>query len=339
MRRIHPRIIIFVLFFIFFSIYTIGIENSGLRAEEITLRLSSNMPVNHYYVQGLKNFANSVNEKTKGKVKIEVFPAGQLFSDKDLLRALPAGAVDMGQVFCPQWTGIIPLWIFWDLPLYFTERAHRYRLVDSEIGEIMKREPIEKDAGFSVLFWMEYGWAGFASKMPLRTLEDFKGKRIRGVGEIILEGIKALGASPVFLGGAEVYMALQRGTIDGANSGISSFWERKYYEVTKYISCPDFTYGMAVVLMNKKKWDSLPEYAKKAISEASEEAKLWIRKEGERVDTESLSNLKAKGMDIYDPPENEKRRWREACKTLQNYYIKKAGDRGKVILEKAEKMR
>jgi len=320
-------------------IFGIGIQESKSVDPEITLRLSSNMPVNHYYIHGLQNFAKSVNEKTKGRVKIEVFPAGQLFSDKDLLRALPAGAVDMGQVFCPQWTGIIPLWIFWDIPLYFKDRSHRYRLVDTEIGEIMKREAIEKNAGFLVLFWMEYGWDGFASKMPLRTLEDFKGKRIRGVGEIILEGIKALGASPVFLGGAEVYMALQRGTIDGANSGISSFWERKYYEVTKYISCPDFTYGMAVVLMNKKKWDSLPEYAQKAISEASEEAKLWIRHEGERIDTESLSNLKGKGMDIYDPPENEKKRWRDACKPLQDYYIKKAGDRAKMILEKAKRLR
>jgi len=203
----------------------------------------------------------------------------------------------------------------------------------------MKQEAIDRNAGFKVLYWMHYGWAGFASKMPLKTLEDFKGKRVRGVGEIVLEGIKALGAAPTFMGGGEVYMALQRGTIDGANAGVSSFVERKYYEVTKYVSCPDFTNGMAVTLINKKKWDSLPGDVQKAMLEAATEAQVWTRKEAEKADTESLVILKEKGMDVYDPPEKEKARWREACKPLQEFYIKRAGEKAKMVLEVSEKLR
>jgi len=320
-------------------ILSLGVSSAEAASPEITLRFAGNLPVNHFITHSQQLYAKLVHEKTKGKVKIEVFPAGQLFSDKDMLRALPAGAVDIGQVFCPQWTGIIPLWIFWDLPLYFRDRSHWHRAADSEVGEIMKQEALDKNAGFKVLYWMHYGWAGFASKMPLRTLEDFKGKRIRGVGEIVLEGIKALGAAPTFLGGGEVYMALQRGTIDGANSGVSSFWERKYYEVTKYISCPDFNHGMAVVLINKKRWDSLPGDVQKMMLEAAAEAYAWTRKEAEKADTESLRLLKEKGMDIYDPPENEKNRWREACKPLQDYYVKRAGEKGRLVLEMGEKLR
>ncbi len=338
MRGIKQRIICVGAFFIL-TIFLLRFEGMDVLGQEITMRLSTNMPVNHYFTHNLEYFAKRVNEGTKGKVKIEVFSAGKLFSDKDLLRALPSGAVDMGQVFCPQWTGLIPLWIFLDLPLYFQDRSHWDRVMNSDVGEIMKQEAIDKGVGIKVLFWMHYGWAGFASKMPIRTLEDWKGKRIRGVGEIILEGIKALGASPVFLGGAEVYTALQRGTIDGANSGISSFWERKYYEVTKYITCPDFAYGTGVLLINKKKWDSLPTDVQKVIAEVSEEVRVKVRKECEKIDSESLTLLKDKGMDIYDPPEKEKNRWREACRPLQDYYIKKAGDKAKMILEKSDRLR
>jgi tripartite ATP-independent transporter DctP family solute receptor len=337
MMKVGKRIMMFWIFF--FILLNLGIQRTEAASPEIILRFSGNLPVGHFITHSQELYAKLVNEKTKGRVKIEVYPAGQLFNDKDLLKALPSGAVDMGEVFCPQWTGIIPLWIFWDLPLYFRDRSHWHRAVDSEVGELMKQEPLDKNAGFKVLYWMHYGWACFASKMPLRTLEDFKGKRIRGVGEIILEGIRALGAAPVFLGGGEVYLALQRGTIDGANSGLSSFWERKYYEVTKYITCPDYNHGMAVALINKKRWDSLPGDVQKAMLEAAEEAKLWTRKEAEKADTESLAFLKEKGMDIYDPPEKEKARWREASKPLQDFYVKRAGEKAKKVLEVGEKLR
>lgn len=134
-------------------------------------------------------------------------------------------------------------------------------------------------------------------------------------------------------------MALQRGTIDGANSGVSSFYERKYFEVTKYISCPDYNHGMAVALINKKKWDSLPADVQKAMLEAAAEAQVWTRNEAEKADTESLTLLKEKGMEIYWPPEKEKNRWREASKPLQEYYIKRAGEKARAVLEIGEKLR
>ena len=337
MKKVGKGIIMLGVFAFF--VLSLGIQQARAAGPEITLRFSGNLPVNHFITHSQQYYAKLVDEKTKGRVKIEVFPAGQLFTDKDLLRAIPSGAVDIGEVFCPQWTGIVPLWIFWDLPLYFKDRSHWHRAADSELGEMMKQEALDRNAGFKVLYWMHYGWAGFASKMPLKTLEDFKGKRVRGVGEIVLEGIKALGAAPTFMGGGEVYMALQRGTIDGANAGVSSFVERKYYEVTKYVSCPDFTNGMAVTLINKKKWDSLPGDVQKAMLEAATEAQVWTRKEAEKADTESLVILREKGMDVYDPPEKEKARWREACKPLQEFYIKRAGEKAKMVLEVSEKLR
>jgi tripartite ATP-independent transporter DctP family solute receptor len=315
-----------------------GIRFSEAAGDQIVLRFAGNLPANHFVTRGQEFYAKQVEARTKGKVKIEVYPAGQLFSDKDLIRALPNGAVDMAEATCAQWTGIEPLWLMFDLPLFFKDRNHWHRVVDSRVGTILKEE-FEKKTGTKVLYWMDYGSSAFASKMPLRTMEDFKGKRIRGVGEAVLKGIQAMGASPVFLGGGEVYLALQRGTIDAANSGLSSFWERKYYEVTKYISGPDFTLGMFVVLINKKKWDSLPAGVQKDMLEAAGEAQQWGRVESEKADTEAATLLKGKGVEIYYPPENEKARWIQAVKPLAHeFYISRGGDKAKALLEMVEKI-
>jgi tripartite ATP-independent transporter DctP family solute receptor len=336
MRRVGNGIVVLGACLLF--TLCLGIPQTEAANPEITLRFAGNLPINHHITRSQELYAKLVGEKTKGKVKVEVYPAGQLFTDKDLLRALPAGAVDMGEVTCAQWTGIVPIWLFLDLALYFKDRPHWHRVIDSEAGEILRQE-FDNKSGVKLLYWMDFGSSAVAAKMPIKTLEEFKGKRIRGTGEIVLEAIKALGAAPVFLGGGEVYMALQRGTIDGANSGVCSFWERKYYEVTKYITLPDMTLGMFAALINKKKWDSLPGDVQKAMTEAAAEAKDWTRKECEKVDRESLGFLKEKGMDIYDPPEKEKARWREACKPLQDLFLKRGGEKGKTLLEISEKLR
>jgi tripartite ATP-independent transporter DctP family solute receptor len=319
------------------TILGLGIRWGEAASPEITLRYAGNLPMDHFITRSQNLYAKLVMEKTNGKVKVEVYPTGQLFIDKDLVKALPAGAVDMAEVTCAQWTGIVPLWLYLDLALFFKDRDQWHKAIDSPIGDILKEE-FEKKSGVKVLYWMDFGSSAIASKMPLRKLEDFKGKRIRGTGEIVLEAIKALGAAPVFMGGGEVYLALQRGTIDGANSGVSSFVERKYYEVTKYITLPDMTLGMFATLINKKKWDTLPPDVQKAMLEAAEEAKLWTRKECEKSDKEGLVILKEKGMDIYDPPEQEKARWRAACKPLVDIFVKRAGEKSKVLLEMTEKI-
>ncbi len=304
---------------------------------EITLRYAGNLPVGHHVTRGQELLAKLVQEKTGGQVEVRVYPAGQLFSDKDMMKAVPAGAVEMAEVTLSQWTGIVPSILLLDLPLFFKDRRHIWRTVDGETGEILKKD-LER-VGAKLLYWMDYGSVDFASKMPLKALEDFKGKRIRGYGELMTESLKALGAAPTFLGGGEVYMALQRGTIDGAVSGTTSFWERKYYEVTKYITHADYAFAMFGVLMNLKKWNELPPDIQKVFAACSQEAQEWGRKEAEKMDKDCLELLKGKGMEIYVLPEKEKERWRKANEPVFNVFLKRTGEKGKMLLELVEKSR
>jgi TRAP-type C4-dicarboxylate transport system substrate-binding protein len=134
-------------------------------------------------------------------------------------------------------------------------------------------------------------------------------------------------------------MALQRGTIDGAHSGMTSFWERKTYEVAKYVAQFDYSFGMMATVMNLKKWNELPSDIQKIFLDCSKEAQEWVRKEAEKMDKECVELLKGKGMEIYVVPEKEKERWRKTNQPSIDVFLKRAGENSKVLLELAEKVR
>jgi tripartite ATP-independent transporter DctP family solute receptor len=317
----------------------LGIQIPESFSAEITLRYAANLPIGHHCTRGQELYAKLIDERTNNRVHVEVYPAGQLFSDKDLVKALPAGAVDMAFVLGVQWSGLVPAQMITELPLFYTDINHAHRMLDSKVGEIIKRE--NEDKGAKLLYFMDYGAVEIASKFPLRKLEDFKGRRMGAVGEVLSEAQRAWGAAPAFMGAADIYLALQRGTIEGTMAGIRNFWDRKYYEVSKHITMVDFLYGFMVVLMNKKKWDGLPQDIQKVMLEAAQEAQTWGRKEAQKADAEALELLKGKGMEVYRVPDGERERWAKPVnKVCQEIFVKRLGqEKGKQLLQLAESAR
>jgi len=206
------------------------------------------------------------------------------------------------------------------------------------------RKVLDKDfesKRVKVLFWMVYGYSALISKRPIRNLEEFKGKRIRVFGEISGEFIKALGGAPVFLSVGEIYLALQRGTIDGVLTSTCSVDERKFYEVTKYftlIKVGEFQ-NQPAVLMNLKKYQELPPDLQKLVIDASKEAQDWGLEASLKDTNQCLDNLKKKGMEIYYPTEQEKKRWAEATKGIMANYVMHTGGVGKALIEEVNKVR
>ena len=319
-------------------ILCLGVRSPEVLGAEITLRFAGNLPIGHHNTRGQEFYSKLIMERTHNRVKVEVFPAGQLFSDKDLMKALPSGAVDMALTHPSWWTGINPLELLLDLPFVYDDLSHYHRVLDTKAGEILKQE-MEEKIGVKFLYWCDYETIEISSRVPLKTLEDFKGKRIRAPGEMTGEAIRALGASPTALGGGEVYMAFQRGIIEGTTTGVTSIWERKYIEVAKYLIVAHLSYSTFPVRINKKKWDGLPKDVQKIMLEAAIEAQEWGRKEAQKMAKETLETLTHKGLDVYKPPESEMKKWREASKPCVELFLKRAGEKGKVLLELVDKVR
>jgi TRAP-type C4-dicarboxylate transport system substrate-binding protein len=307
---------------------------------EFLFRCAGTMPLDHYMTKTLEHFAKLIGERSKGRMKSEVYPANQWFSDKDLPKALPSGAVDMGQVNMAMWAGLIPPLIVEELPFFYRDRDHFFKaMISPGVRGLLDKEFEAK--GAKVLFWMDYGYTGLIGKKPIKTLEDFKGKRIRGYGEISTEILKALGGAPVFLSIGEVYLALQRGTIDGVLTSTCSVYERKFYEVVKYftlIRCGEFQ-NQPAVLVNLKKFNQLPPDLQKVLIETSKDAQEWGLEIALKGTDDCLDGLKKNGMEIYYLPEPEKKRWAVGTKDIMTRYLERTGEKGKALIEAVEKVR
>jgi len=307
---------------------------------EILFRCAGTMPLEHYMTKTLEYYAKLIQERSKGRMKIEIYPVNQLFSDKDLPKALPSGAVDMGQVNMAMWAGLIPTLVVEELPFFYKDRDHFFRaMISPGVRNLLDKEFEGK--GVKVLFWMDYGYSAMIGKKPLKTLEDFKGKRIRVFGEISAETVKDLGGAPLFLSVGEVYLALQRGTIDGVYTSTCSVYERKFYEVVKYftlIRVGEFQ-NQPAVLVNLKKYNQLPADLQKILVETSKDAQDWGLDQALKGTDECLAGLKEKGMEIYYLPEQEKARWAAATKGIMTGYLARTGKAGQALIDEVNKTR
>ncbi|ALA71030.1 C4-dicarboxylate ABC transporter [Geobacillus stearothermophilus 10] len=305
--------------------------------DPVTIRLAYNLPQDHHISIGVENFAKTVTEQSGGKVKIQVYPAGQLLSDKEMNQAILTGGVEMGVNSSTLWASTVPAMGIFDVPYAFPNYETAGKALSGELREKLNKAMEEK--GVKVLMYADYGYAQFANNVrPLKSPEDFKGLKIRSIGDIPSEMIKAYGASPVFLGAGEVYTALQRKTIDGATSGTTAMLQRHYDEVAKYLTINNYSYLEFILAVNKNFWDRLPEKTKKLLTEAAQQTEQWIRAKAKEEDERTAKELAAKGMEVYVVPESDLPKWEEAAQPARDVYIERAGDLGKELLDIVEKI-
>ncbi len=301
-----------------------------------TLRLAYNLPADHHISKGLEGFAKEVTEKSGGKVKIQVYPAGQLLSDKDMNQSILSGGVEMGVNSSTIWASTVPAMGIFDVPYAFHTYQDAGKAIDGEVGNILRSEMEKK--GAKVIMFADYGYTQFANnKRQLKSPADFKGLKIRSTGDIPSEMIKAYGASPVFMGGGEVYMALQRNTVDGATSGTTAMLQRKYQEVTKYLTINNYAYLEFLLSVNMDVWNNLPEKTQILLQDTARKWELWIREQAESEDARTAKELEKSGMDVYVVPTEDIPKWKEAAKPAWDAYEKNAGDLGKKLVELVEK--
>lgn len=313
-----------------------GTEADSEEYEPVTIRLAYNLPQDHHIAKGVEQFAANVVERSGGNVDIQVYPSGQLLSDTEMNQSILSGGVEMGVNSSTLWASTVPAMGIFDVPYAFNDYETAGKLLNGELGDKLRDAMEEK--GAKVLMFADYGFIQFANnKRPLEKPEDFEGLKIRSIGDIPSVVIQSYGASPVFMGGGEVYMALQRNTVDGATSGTTAMLQRNYHEVTKYLTINNYAYLEFIVAMNKEFFDNLPENAQQLLMEEAQKAEEWIREQAEIEDEESAKKLEELGMEVYRVPEEDIPMWKEKAMPAWEEYEKVAGELGKELLEIVEK--
>lgn len=289
-----------------------------------TFKYAELNPDGHIMAESDKQFAKLVSEKSKGRIKIEVFPAGQLGDEKTMYQTLQmgGGAIDIarGNTNSLGDFGSKKLTLF-GLPFIFRDRQHLWSVLNSEIGEEFLREPQEIKSGMVGLFYLDEGSRHFftSKKVKISSINDFKGLKLRvPTNDLMTDTAGALGVQSTPISFSELYSALQTGTVDGAEQPFSGYYSNKFYEVAPNFILTGHTYSPSIVLMSESVWKKLDADDQKLIMEAAKETETWNRQNIEKLDKELLDKIKAAGANVIEVP--DKTPYIEATKSVVKKY-------------------
>ena len=287
---------------------------SPARAEEpIVIKFSHVVAPDTPKGKAAEKFKALAEERTHGRVRVEIYPNSQLYKDKEELEALQLGAV---QMLAPSVSKFGPLGVkefeAFDLPYIFPSIEALRRVSDGPIGHELFAK-LESKGILGLAYW-DNGFSIITSNKPLRKLEDFKGMKMRIQSSKVLEATyRHLGALPQVMAFSEVYQALQTGVVDGVENTPSNSYTQKFYEVQKYLTVSYHTYIGYAVVVNKKFWEGLPPDIRAALESAMKDATAYCNEIAEKENEDALARIKASGtIEFIVLTDQEKAEWRKS---------------------------
>lgn len=257
-------------------------------------RFGSPTPPGSIYNQAMELFVTEVHKQSGDKLKIELYPSSQLGSIKDMLQAVQLGTQSIGMAVPAWYSGWVKQMDVFSLPFIISSEARLRAALAGPLGAEMGRNA--EAAGFKMLGYWTMGPRQLVNTTrPIHKPDDLKGLKIRVINSpVFLQSFRTLGANPVGLDSAEMYLALQQKTVDGADNAATDIVNLKLYEVTKFLSLTGTIFDFFGVSMNKALWESLSADEKKIFLDAMNKSMEWEWKaqpEAVKVATEKLKGL------------------------------------------------
>lgn len=307
-------------------------DKQGQADKPVTLKLGHYFSTDDFRGRTAQYFADAVEKKSDGNIKIQIFPSEQLVKGKEGFQSTVQGTVDLFPALTAYISGQIPVLDFFNLPLPPVNYTDEVMLKLVEEKRDLLSKAIESNGAIYLGTANSSGGAGYFFRSPVHTLEDIKGKKMRGPGGLGDKAINSLGASAVFMSAGEQYLALQTGTVDGTVTTFSSYVSNKLYEVAPYwvrvvpMRTPYF------MVMNKAKWSNLSTNQQNILLEAMKETTQWSFA-NLKADEEKLEGvMRTTAKEEYSLDKQEYDRWYEKLEPLYAKYLQDAGADGQELM-------
>lgn len=272
----------------------------GGRGDVKIIKLAHGLDPQHSVHKGMVFLSQRLAEKSGGKLKVEIYPSGQLGSERECLELVQLGGLAMTKVSASVLEGFAPEFKVFGLPYLFRDDAHKTAVLDGAIGKEILAAPQAKF--MRGLCYYDSGSRSFYTKRPIRTPEDLAGLKIRvQESPMAFALIRAFGASATPISFGELYTALQQGVVDGAENNPPSFHLARHYEVCKYYSLDEHTSVPDVVVVSTHFWNSLSAEEQRWLQEAADESAVYQRKLWDTSTAESLAAVEKAGVEIIRP--------------------------------------
>lgn len=264
-------------------------------AQNVTLRSTDIHPDGYPTIEAVKHMSKLLEERSKGRIKINVFHSAQLGQEKDTIEQTRFGVIDMNRINMAPFNNLIPATNVPSLPFIFRSVAHMRTVMDGPIGDALLKE-FEKHDLIGLAFYDSGSRSFYNSKRAINTPADMKGLKIRvQQSDMFVSLVSALGANATPMNFGEVYSGLQTGVIDGAENNWPSYESTKHYEVAKFYSLTEHSLSPEVLVMSKKSFDKFSAEDKALIQAAAKESVAKMRELWDAREKASEAKVKAGG--------------------------------------------
>lgn len=265
------------------------------------LKLAHSLDTQHPVHKALEFMAKRLETLSGGQMHVDIYPAEQLGSEREMMELLQIGSLAMTKVSSSPMEGFVPAMKVFSLPYVFRDEDHFWQVLTGKIGRDLLL------AGQSVhlrgLAYYDAGSRSFYSvHKEIRVPSDLKGMKIRvQQSQTAMQMVGALGGSPTPISWGELYTALQQGVVDGAENNLPSFYSSKHYEVAKFFTLDQHTRVPDMLIISQYIWDHLSEQEQKWLQQAVDESVTFQRALWKKATDDALSKVQGAGVKIIYP--------------------------------------
>ncbi len=281
------------------------------------IKLAHVLDITHPVHKSMLYMADLVKEKSKGRMRIDIYPGGQLGNERELIELLQIGSLAMTKVSASPMESFVPEMKIFSIPYVFRNEDHLWKILNGEIGE--KLLLAGHDYYLRGMCYYDAGSRSFYTKdQPINTPSDLRGLKIRVMkSKTAVEMVQALGGSATPISWGELYTALQQGVVDGAENNPPSFYLSRHYEVSQYYCLDEHTFVPDILLMSTRVWNGLSDQEQEWLQSAIDESVVYQRKLWKAASEEALQKVQEAGVKILYP---EKEPFRNCVKDMHNSY-------------------
>jgi tripartite ATP-independent transporter DctP family solute receptor len=281
------------------------------------IKFADSQPETTGIVIHIKRFGEILEEKTDGRIKVEIYPNAMMGSGGECMQQVQMGSLDMyrSDASVVYDFGVDSMKIP-GLPYLFENKKHAEKVLHGEIGKEFLQDITDADIGFVGVGWLvDSGRNIFNRNKPVTKIEDVKGLKLRSLeGSIFMDSKEALGMNPTPLAFSEVYTGLSTGVIDGATNTLDSYVNNKMYEVAPYFVKSEMIYNPCPVVFSAKNWANYSPEDQQLIIDSWAEAMVEHDKYAAELEERLIKEAKDHGYEVTELEDREK--WVEAVQPV-----------------------
>ncbi|WPJ97269.1 TRAP transporter substrate-binding protein [Coraliomargarita algicola] len=269
------------------------------------LKVAHNQPTTHPVHLGIQHMAERVAALSGGRMRLDVFPNGQLGSETQTMEQLQAGTLDIAKGSSAPISNFISVCKVFSLPYLFRDEDHFWAVLNGEVGagilESLATNDAGRPSGLRGLTYYDAGSRSFYAKKAIHSPADLAGMKIRVQNDpVAMDMVEAMGAAPTPVAWGELYTALQQGVVDGAENNSPSFVSSRHFEVCKQFSLDHHARVPDVLLMSSLTWNRLSEQEQAWLSQAAAESSTFQRAAWAAGVAEAVGIMKEEGVQVVE---------------------------------------